>query len=234
MLARSGGGMNIGTTLLGASAWLACTGALAADKAPTSEARAEAARIITAGDAGAYFIDASDGEAPAVRHLRSGLTCVFQPDEPRNKVTIYPSGGPDPIPAGDDVSCLTHVEGYTVSLYATRYRQPTSVDEQMGVAVASIRQVFTDVRPYKGTGADMTVQAAPGEPAVPSHKTARFIAKLDGRKVYTRASVAQVNDWIVLERVTGPSNDPLAADLLAELTLNSAIESVMQGPKPTI
>lgn len=224
--------MRVRTIVIGVVAALASTAAPAAErKPPTAEASAEAQRIIAVADAAEYFVDVSEGEVPEVRHVRSGLTCTFEPNAPGNRITIYPSGGPDPIARGDDVSCATESLGYVISLYATRYPKPTTVEEQMGVAVASIRQVFSDVRPYTGQAANAKVADKPGETPRALHKTARFLAKKDGRQVYTRASVAKVGDWIILERVTGPKDDPIKGDLLAEFSLLTAIDSVMDAAK---
>jgi hypothetical protein len=210
------------------SVWPVAGAATGADrKPPTAEASAEASALIAAAGAGDYFAEDSEGEVPAARHLRSGLRCSFEPHSKFNKILVYPQSGQPPIPAGDDVSCETSSVDFNVSIYATRYPFATTVDEQLGVAVSAIRQRFAKVRPYSGTA----VEASTGGP--PEHKTARFEAELDGMKYFTRASVAMVGGWTVLQRVSGPLSKADQGDVLAEIDMVATLLQLTEAPKPS-
>lgn len=217
--------MKIGTIIIGAAVWLACTGALAADKEPpTAGAKAEAARIITAASAGAWFVDASEGDLPKTRHLHSGLVCGFDPGRPDNHITIYPANGPTPIPQGDDVSCETDQADFVVSVYATRYPAATTVQQQLAAAIAAMRVRFDKIEPYKGQA--ITV----GGDKPQAHLTARFKVETGGRVLFSRVAVAQVGGWTVMQRISGPIDKALAGDLMGELEMTVLIEEMKAAP----
>ena len=134
---------------------------------------------------------------PTVRHLRSGLRCHFLGDA--DAINIVPSK----LPRGDDVGCSMHVNGFTLSFYATRFPQAMSEDAAMATYVREVTQVHPDAKLLDS--ADHGVQLPPDLAArFPEIRTQRYEINFNGTPSYSRLSVAVVNGWVLEERLTGP------------------------------
>ena len=154
-------------------------------------ARAEADRLIAAGDAGAFFENVSEGAEPRARHRLSGLTCRFILGDPTNEVVIFPS----PLPRGDDVGCNIGSGDHYRTIYATRFGQLNiSPDQAMELSVAAIVQRHPDARPY---GQPLAAASTAG--ATPTQLRAFRIGN-----GYTHVQIANVGDWSIKERLTWP------------------------------
>lgn len=176
------------------------------ETAPTedvAEARQEADRLIAAANAGALFENITDGELAAIRHLRSGLVCIFSPGDPRNLVFVYPArpGGPA---AGDDVSCRAGIDdGTFVSVYATRYPQQPTEQQAIDMAVAELGQAWTDVRTLPSEpGIQISVQGSYPNPLVYG-----FTGSLQDTPMQSYILVHNVGAWTFKGRVSGPPYD---------------------------
>lgn len=199
-----------------ASGQSAVTPAQPVSAAQSAAARAEADRLIAAGDAGAWFDNVSEGAEPRARHRPSGLICRFTPGDPNNSITIFPS----PMPRGDDVGCNVGAGDRARTVYATRYGGLNLSPEQaMGIAEASIRQRFPDARPYEGA-----LATASREGATPTLAVAYRIG--DG---YTQALLAHVGDWSIKERLTQPASpsteEQLVNGLMWSILLGDVVEA---------
>jgi hypothetical protein len=203
-------------TIAVAAVWALAAGGAWAAEPPTPEASAEARALIARAGAEDLFSDATDGTVPGVRHLRSGMVCTFEPGDPQNGITIFPNGV-----RGDDVSCSTDLKEIHVTLYATRYPADQTIDALMTGAVASIRQVWRDVEPYSGRTVTMTAKA-PGFDRV----TQRFQAVRDGRKVFTKVTLAKAGDWTIMLRVTAPIELAVTADLYGEVKMIATLDGL--------
>ncbi|MBN8551888.1 MAG: hypothetical protein J0L52_03205 [Caulobacterales bacterium] len=179
-------------------------------------ARAEADRLISEGDAGAFFVNVSEGAEPRVRHRLSGLTCRFVSGEPTNQVVIFPS----PLPRGDDVGCNVGSGDHYRTIYATRFGQfNISPDQALEIGVAGIVQRLPDARPY-----DQPMTTASTEGATPTQ--ARAFRLGNG---YTHVQVSHVGDWSIKERLTWPqppsSQEQVFNGLMWVRTLQDVIET---------
>jgi|CXWL01.1.fsa_nt_gi hypothetical protein len=135
----------------------------------------------------------------AVRHIRSGLICRMAPEN-ANRLILFPRAA-----RGEDVACETSNEHETVRLFATRFSLETNLDQQIVGAAAAIRAHFPNAQSYEAT-LDIASDS------LPPSRTAQFLAtQADGARLYTRASVAQIGDWMIKLRYTAPAPDDAAA-----------------------
>lgn len=195
--------------------------AVARQASPASEgARAEAQRLIDKSGGGALFEDASAGDVPGVRHVRSGLRCTFEPGSPTNAVNLNPTS----IARGDDVSCSTAAGSAIHTVYATKFGQAISAEDHIRMAAMAIEMRFPNTKPYTG-GVTAQSEGAP----VPI-LTRRFESDgPDGARLYQRVSVAMVGPWTVKLRTTSPLDDAPGADLMAEATMIQAVKDVAEA-----
>lgn len=190
-----------------ALSWIAIAPASAQDQ---SAARA----IIAAAGADGVFEPVGAENVVAVRHARSGLVCRLDPAF-TNRIVLYPQAA-----RGEDVSCDSHGAGNVfVTLYATRFGFETTLDEQLAGAADAIRQRYPDARPLPATG-DVS------EAGVPAQST-HFLVTRNGVQMYTRASVAQIGQWVIKLRYSAPAPDGAAA-AAAEQTATALWRATLQ------
>lgn len=204
---------------------LAAPAALAQDDHPPPDSsqgpRVEADSILQVENATDLFDNVTDGEVPQVRHRASGLICTFTSASPQNHILIYASG-----PRGDDVSCGTEEQGFSITTYATRHDGATSVQALVDDAVEAIRGRFPDARPYEGEGVSLSMTPSEGGRAPPERLTARLQIDVGGRPSLTRVSIAIVDGWVIKQRLTGPLDQASLGDLTAELFMTTALLAV--------
>lgn len=135
----------------------------------------------------------------SVRHTASGLRCEFERQGEGGRIVIFPQ-----LRRGDNVACDQQDGRQAITLYATRYPQPTNLREQIEIAEGAILQRFADATPY--TAVDPANADAP-TPA--SH--VRYIVTWNGERSYTRASVAIIGDWTIKMRYSANAADEEAA-----------------------
>ncbi len=192
--------------------------------AQTQSARREADALIAAADARDLFENVTDDGSPRVRHRASGLECSFNSGGALNRVLLFPSG----LPRGEDVGCNTESDGNSVTLYATRFVEPTTVEAQMRVAVGHIRSRFPDARPAP---TQMRMEPARGAgPAIPPHQSATFlISGPNGRPMVTRVAIAIHDGWVVKQRYTATGDNTVAAELMSELMFTGMLTDLVEA-----
>lgn len=147
-----------------------------------------------------------EGKAVTVRHLPSGLVCLFNPGQ--ENVLSFPSTS---IARGDDVMCSIPRLADQATLYATRYPRPLALGDEFQVSLKPIRVRFRRLKPYRAKPSKMMEQLAK---TVPPSLTSRMV----GEGVFTRLSVAQVGPWTIKMRVTGDAGAADFIDRQAEMT----------------
>lgn len=172
-------------------------------------ATAEADAVIARFGVADLFENVTDSNVPKIRHRASGLRCGFDPGT-EISVQIY-----DGLPRGDDISCGTTTLGITQTLYATRYPQKPTALQIVQSSLVAMKQHFKNLKDYTGTSVSMQRDGA----GLPKMITARLTGKLGGKAVFTRSSAVVVGDWVFAQRVTGPVDKALTADILAEMNM---------------
>lgn len=176
--------------------------ALAEDVNPivAAQARGNVDALLAAADATALFENITTDDVGVARHRRSGLVCLFTPDDPRNLVVVYPArpGGPA---AGDDVSCRTGIGTTFVTVYATRYPQQPPAEALQAQAAREVLQVWSDVRPLE-EGYSITTSNN-----YPAPLTSAFIGSLDGTRLRSFTIVQNIGPWSFKGRASGAETD---------------------------
>jgi hypothetical protein len=169
--------------------------------AQISTARAEADRIIAAASAGDSFENLTSSDTPLVRHKASGLTCVFNIDDPRDKIHFYPAteGGP---PHGDDVGCASWWGSTFVSTIATRYPQQYSAPQLFATAISDIQRSWENVKAFEDSFQISTIRGQE-EPLM-----AAFSAEREGRPRTTLVVLRNIGAWSFKVRATGEPDNP--------------------------
>jgi len=185
--------------------------------AQVAEARKIADDLIRAGDAGAYFENATDGAVPRVRHVPSGMICVFSGDG-RDGITIFPTQTPD-VPRGNDVGCVWYDAATRTdyTLYATRYADLPPAEAVLGSAVRAIVARYPDAKPYEG---DISVASVEGEI---EPVAAAFVIDTPAGTRLTLAMVAHRGEWSYKMRASGPIEDATGVSMTAGVYLVAAL-----------
>jgi hypothetical protein len=156
---------------------------------------------------------------PTIRHIRSGLECVFY-RRPLESVQVFQTS----VPRGDDVGCHSQWEGFTVSIFVTRFPKPMTVDEAYKYYADEVVRAYPVRKPY--TGQTVEFKRKDGSPVPIPYKTGRVIITTRGQDLFSRLSVAVVNGWTIEVRVTGPLGDALKGDLYGALVMVKALDDV--------
>ncbi len=165
----------------------------------------------------------------SVRHLGSGMRCDFNRDGSGGRIIIFdPTASAPPAPnaiaRGDDVACDMTEGAVQIRTFATRYPFGSTLDEQIaGVEVAIRRRDPNAVR-YPGPAVRNT------EDGLPLRRSTRFIVTHDGARLFTRASVARVGNWILKLRYTAPAPDDTAAaqaDAAADIAFDGVLSQII-------
>lgn len=186
--------------------------------------------MIEQADADGIFDIVHNGQV-SVRHTRSGLTCHFPRDGAGGRLIVFaPQADParpdrEPtIARGDDVACEMTEAGAQVRLFATRYPFGSTLEEQITGVEAAIRRRDANAVRYPGE----TVRTT--DDGLPMRRTTRFIIVHEGARIFTRASVARVGDWIIKLRISAPAPDDAAAaqaDQLADSLFDGALGEII-------
>jgi len=158
----------------------------------------------------------------AVRHSRSGLVCRMDPDS-RNRIVIFAQAA-----RGEDVACDSTDGRESVTLYATRFSFETDLDEQIAGAENAVRHRFPNAEPYSATIEESADSAAPA-----SRSMQFIVARQDGARMYTRASVALVDGWAIKLRYTVVAPDDETArqgELTSALLWRSVLAEIAASP----
>lgn len=188
------------------------------EEEPTAAPGSIAYGMIENAEANGVFELVHDGQV-TVRHIGSGLICHFALDGEGGELRLYPG-----LPRGDNVSCDNSSADQYVTLYATRFPFQTTLDEQIEGADAAIRQRFPDAQPFPAPSED------PPD-ALPPRRHVQFIVTLNGQRTYTRATIAQVGDWIIKLRYSAVAPDDAAATQ-GEVTSNALFEAALAEMVP--
>lgn len=190
---------------------LLCTATQALAQSPPPSAAQE---LIAQSAAEGVFEAIPSDDAVVVLHPRSGLVCRLR-TEGANRLLIFPQAA-----RGEDVACETRNERESITLYATRYSFATTLEEQIEGAEAAIRHRFPNAE-----AAAAAMQISSG--ALPPHRSVQFIVHSNGVRTYTRASVAQVGDWVVKLRYSVTAPDA-AAEREGEIAANMAFATALR------
>lgn len=124
---------------------------------------------------------------------------------------------------GDDVGCRITAAGVGfITLSATRYPAPTTLEAQLRDATAAIEQRFNVSGPSPFARRSPLWERG----VLPANLTAGYPVKLGDRDAYTAVGVAIVNGWVIKMSYTGPrATGPSLADnqwanALGWITLN--------------
>lgn len=136
-----------------------------------------------------------EGDSVSVRHVASGLVCHFFGTPTRTELLAFTGS-----PRGEDVGCLTNVEGKVMTLYATRYDPPISTEEALQHGIAGIRHSFPDAQSTPAT-LNFSTEGAP------TPRVAHFLATRNGERWFTSVMVAESNGWMFKLRYSAPAPD---------------------------
>ena len=150
---------------------------------------------------------------PTARHLKSGMRCHFLGDADRLEVFSTD------VPRGDDVGCSMHVDGFTLSFYATRFPRPKTLDDAMAKYVGDVFKVHPDTKVISTPDLATQIPQDPARPQFPEIRTQRFEVNFNGAPTYSRLSVAVINDWVLEERLSGPLEKAADGDKLGSLEM---------------
>ncbi|NEX93142.1 hypothetical protein [Caulobacter sp. 17J65-9] len=180
-----------------------------------ADTRAETDALIRKANAETLFVNEPQGLLLGARHTKSGLLCTFAPGDRTNRIQVYAPAEPREA-RGDEVGCVSEVNGVFQSLQAARGADG-GLDDAFRRAVDSVKLATPFARTYEGDHAQNAEVDLDGRPLpLADHRTGRFVVELDGRKLYTRVSVAVVDGWRIKQWVTGPLDDAVGLDVEAE------------------
>lgn len=121
-----------------------------------------------------------EGDSVSVRHIRSGLVCHFFGTPTRTELLAFSGSA-----RGEDVGCLTNVEGKVMTLYATHYDPPISTEEALQHGIAGIRRSFPDAQPTPAT-LNFSTEGRANAPRCPffgDQRRRALVYQRDGRAV---------------------------------------------------
>jgi hypothetical protein len=201
----------------------------AAEAPPPAElaakARARADEIIAAGRASPYVVNITDGAAPKVRHLASGMECLFGLEgEAAVTVGAGPTAAPDESVSCTLTSTLASGARVLLTLTATRPERIGPLEDLLDQAAASLKRPLSDATPASDPFTSINLAAGAGE--APVHRALRFQATLEGQPVFARAAVGVARGWVISEQTTAPAQAARAADMLSEVLLSVALTDV--------
>lgn len=168
--------------------------------AEIAAARAEGDRLIAEANASEWFEYVGGGRDAWVLHRRSGLVCRFEVGRSLNRIMVFESEYAAP---GDDVGCNMPRSAADLTMYATRYSEPITAEQAVYEAIAGIQGRYPQWSPYDGEilGASLAdLQTYVG----------RMVVTLpDGRRFYTHAVTAEVDGWIIKQRLSAPEESSM-------------------------
>lgn len=191
----------------------------------------ETERLIREAGAESLFVSESQGSLLGARHTKSGLLCTFSPGDRANRILVFDKAEPR-LPRGDDVGCTTRVNGVYQSLYAARLGDRGGVDGALKSAVDGLITASPGAQVYQGDHAENAEVDVDGRRLpLAEHRTARFVIEHEGRKLFTRVSVAVVDGWDIKQRVSGPIEDAVALDVEAEAMMTLVLVDFAMNAK---
>ena len=212
---------------LAAAAVLTALPARAQSPAPAlapGEAKAEGDRLLAQAGAADLFVNLTGADAQDIqlKHRASGLVCVFNANQPSNRLVLFES----PV-KGDDFACATGGAAGERTLYGSRTPGRT-LDEAFAHDLAAVKTSYKDIRPYVlPPGTDSPILQMLDIPPMPPSKTARFIADHQ----FTSVSSAVVKDWSLEFRFACPEQaQDLAAGTLQPTLWVSILAQISGAP----
>ncbi|MCX7358866.1 MAG: hypothetical protein NT015_12100 [Alphaproteobacteria bacterium] len=164
-----------------------------------------------------------ESDSVGVRHSASGLVCHFFGTSTRSELLVF-----EGAPRGEDVGCLSTFDGKVITLYATRYSPPISVDEALQHGIAGIRHSFPGAQPTPATLSFSSEGA-------PTALVAHFVATRDSERWFTSVMVAESNGWIYKLRYSAlaPESEQLVShELEAGAVFALALAELSRAPSP--
>ncbi|MBX9746501.1 MAG: hypothetical protein K2X34_06340, partial [Hyphomonadaceae bacterium] len=169
--------------------------------------------MIEAANAEGVFEIVHNGQV-SVRHIGSGLRCDFERSGDGGRLIVYPNAT-----RGDDVACDFETGNHDVTLYATRYPGPPTLDLPFADAVAAIEQVYPGARALEPSY-DVNTEG------MPPHRAARFLLVKDGITYFSSVHIAQLGDWTIKQRYSVPvetAEQAVEADRAASLHFEATL-----------
>lgn len=173
---------------------------LATASQDATAAKAHADAVIARSGASAYFVNVTDDAQPRVRHVASGLTCVFNIGDPRDVINLYPVQPNGPV-AGDDVGCGSWRGEVYVSVFATRYPQKPPAEALFNSAIRDIYRSWDNTRP---AAEEFPIVVLPGQE---TPLAAAFTGVRSGQTRLNVVVLRNMEDWTFKARGTGPVDD---------------------------
>lgn len=184
---------------------------------PTAEqisaARAIADRLIADADAEGVFVNVTKDGIARVRHVASGMTCLFDGGS-EDRIYLFPTGA-----RGDDVGCISRDDALSIdlTLYATRYQPLPAESAVLADAERAIRNRWPDAVRYPLGLPSLTVEGQ--SPTL----MAGYKIRLGDQDKLTLALVTHRGEWGFKARATGPYEDAMGVGLYAGVLLEGAL-----------
>lgn len=112
------------------------------------------------------------------------------------------------------------------SLYATRYAEGATIEDQLDGAEAAIRHRFSDARRIEPS---FTMSIEGGAP----HRARLYIVNIDGQRHLSLVSIAIVGEWVIKLRYTATAPDDemqRQRELMAGAIMISALMKIDENP----
>jgi hypothetical protein len=180
--------------------------------------------IIARANAAGIFVSETNPPGAAVRHVRSGMRCVFGVAGD-GEITIYPNH--DGLERGDDVSCGENTSMGTVTLFAERATRPQSNEDALTAVVGAMRAVHQQMQEIPLSA--LTTLTLGNESAVPPYASAAFVVRDGDRSAITRASTYVANGWVYTLRFTTNSS---RSNIMADIMWKTMLVDLQQHPAP--
>ena len=192
-----------------------------AQEAPESVEEIARTMIARAGAADVFVVatDQNMAQFPRIRHVPSGLICVFSPRF-EGEVVIYENS--PTLARGDDVGCNAQSMFDTQSLYATRVSPGLTLAQDFEITLLAIRQRYAEAQPYL---------APPSPAALPVRAIddiERMRASFIVGDIFTHVSLAHVDGWAVKLRLTGPAATAQILDNRADMAFWQAVRAMIR------
>lgn len=180
-------------------------------------ARIQADRIIAEAEAEGVFENITEDALPRLKHVQSGMTCIFDPGATRNNVHIFPVSATAPE-RGQNVSCGTNFGGAAVTTYASRLMPMPTVEDDMRSTIASVRETWPDAQALEG---EFPVTTVDGQPE--SAFAALKFRHSSGQDAASFAMIRHVGEWSFKIRSTGLASDARSLAMISDLIFNQGI-----------
>ena len=214
------------TAVLAAALALAPSPSPGSDPVALAALRAQAHAVIRAASAQSHFVDDTRWDLPAVRHRDSGLRCLFQPNDPDNRI-VYIGG----ITGGGGMGCQSRPAGFQQSLEAIRMAPGETLESVFAGSVLNITFQRPEARPYEGARTEVRVEPGPGAPPPAETRSARYVIGAEGSQLFSLVSVAVIDGWYVRQTMQAPADRAEEADMLAGVVMSTTLLDLAERAK---